>query len=102
MCFESVEKDGAMYAEYRRKRTLELIDLVLLHDPNAPIRLLTDVISDWSDLFDGEQVGAPDPCRAIVRGGTNGLPPQLASLAPNGFNKPDPRDRQRTALPAHT
>jgi hypothetical protein len=47
-----------MNAEYRRKRTLELIDLVLMHDPKAPIGLLTEVITDWGELFDGEQVGA--------------------------------------------
>jgi hypothetical protein len=57
---ESVAKEGAMNAEYRRKRTLEIIDLVLMHDPNAPVGLLTDVITDWGDLFDGEQVGTPD------------------------------------------
>jgi hypothetical protein len=53
----------------QEKEHYELIDLVLVHDPNAPIKLLTDVIGDCSDLFDGEQVGAPDPCRVIVRGG---------------------------------
>jgi hypothetical protein len=51
-----------MNIEYRRRRTLELIDLVLMHDPNAPIGLLTDVISDWGDLFDGEQVSKDPTC----------------------------------------
>jgi hypothetical protein len=34
------------------KNTDELVDLILKHDPSASMKVISDIISEWGDLFD--------------------------------------------------
>jgi hypothetical protein len=46
-----------MSAKKRPKNTDELVDLILKHDPNASVKVITDIISEWGDLFDDHRFG---------------------------------------------
>ena len=44
----------------RKKSPLELVDLILKHNPAASLESISEVISEWGGLFDDQGYDAPD------------------------------------------
>jgi hypothetical protein len=43
----------------RKENPLELADVILKHKPGASVEMISEVISEWGDLFDDQKFAAP-------------------------------------------
>jgi hypothetical protein len=39
----------------RQENPLELVDVILKHKPGASVEMISEVISEWGDLFDDQK-----------------------------------------------
>jgi hypothetical protein len=59
-CFEQILKGHAMHKMSKKVGPLELADLILKHDPGASLGQISNVISEWGDLFDDQKFSADE------------------------------------------
>jgi hypothetical protein len=50
-----------MHKISKKEGPLQLADLILKSNPDASIEMMTDIISDWGDLFDDQRFAASGP-----------------------------------------
>jgi hypothetical protein len=43
-----------------KENSLELVDVILKHKPGASVEMISEVISEWGDLFDDQKFTAPE------------------------------------------
>jgi hypothetical protein len=49
-----------MHTIRRKKSPLELAELILKHNPSASIAMMTELISEWGDVFYDRRFGAQE------------------------------------------
>jgi hypothetical protein len=51
----------AMSKVCRKKSPHGLVELILKHDPNASMEVISNVINEWGDIFDEQRLGDHEP-----------------------------------------
>jgi hypothetical protein len=59
----------------RKENSLELVDVILKHKPGASVEMISEVISEWGDLFDDQKFTASESL-------------DVESAAPKGGQRP--------------
>lgn len=49
-----------MHKMTSKKNPLELADVILKHKPDASVEMISEVLSEWGDLFDDQKFAAAE------------------------------------------